>query len=65
MSFDTKKYLERNTEPNTSPDLGLSPEDFGFDFTEDLETVLKEEGKINDIQYEVSMEKKVDSNIKK
>lgn len=65
MSFDAKKYLERNNEPNTSPDLGLSPEDFGFDVSEELETVLKEEGQINDVQYEVSMEKKVDSNIKK
>ena len=65
MSFDTKKYLERNSKPNTSPDLGLSPDDFGFDASEELETVLKEEGQINNVQYEVSMVKKVDSNIKK
>jgi hypothetical protein len=65
MSFDAKKYLERNKEPNTTPDLGLTPEDFGMTPTEELETILKEEGQINSVHYEVSMEKKSDSANKK
>lgn len=64
MSFDTKKYLERNSVPNTNPDLGIQKEDFD-NGTDELETLLRDEGQINSVCYEISMEKKVDSTNKK
>jgi hypothetical protein len=55
--FNPETYLNRNKNPSKEKDLGISEEDFQKN-SDELETILKEEGKINSVHYEISISKK-------
>ena len=61
MGFDPNEYLKRNKNP---PDkgFGLSEEDFK-ESSEELEDLIKTEGKVNNVHFEIEIGSKSSENL--